>query len=93
MSKAKYRTPEYRAARQAIDRAQAAGQWLWCRERLCRMPSRHIAPWQQADVAHDHTDPSGRRILGPAHRRCNRGEGAARGNRQRPRRRARRLTL
>jgi hypothetical protein len=82
MAKAKYLTPEYRAERKAIDQAQAAGQWLWCNEIQCVHPSRDIAPWQPADVAHDVT---GTRILGPAHRRCNRREGAARGNRARKR--------
>lgn len=82
MAKAKYLTPEYRAERKAVDQAQAAGRWLWCNEVICLHPSRRIAPWQPADVAHD---TSGTIVLGPAHRRCNRAEGAARGNRMRRR--------
>ena len=81
MAKAKYQTPAYRAERKAIDEAQAVGQWLWCNETECKHPTRDIAPWQPAHVAHDHTDPTGQRILGPAHRRCNTSEGATRRHR------------
>jgi len=80
MSKPQHRTPEHRAARKAIDQAQARGEVLWCVEPVCVMGSRDIQPWQRADVCHD---PSGAVITGPGHFKCNRREGATRGNRMR----------
>mgnify|MGYP000877122639 CR=1 FL=1 len=80
MAKAKYQTPEYRAARAAIDQAQARDEWLTCVETVCLMETRDIAPTDRADVAHDET---GTVILGPAHARCNRSEGATRMHRDR----------
>jgi hypothetical protein len=80
MSKPQYRTPEYRAAVRSYKRRQQAGEWLVCVEAICLHPSRDIAPDQAVDVAHD---TSGTVILGPSHMRCNRSEGATRGNRMR----------
>ena len=80
MAKAKYQTPEYRAARADITRRQQQGEWLTCVETVCLMETRDIAPTDRAHVAHDET---GTIILGPAHERCNTSEGATRGNRQR----------
>ena len=80
MAKPQYQTPEYRAAYQDIRKAQAAGQWLICVQPVCLHPTRDIAPNQAIDVAHDD---SGTVILGPAHRRCNRSDGATRGNQMR----------
>lgn len=48
-----------------------------CAEDVCLMDSRVIEPGQDWDVAHD---PSGTRIIGVSHARCNRSEGATRGN-------------
>lgn len=78
MAGPQHRTPEYRAERKRIDRAQAAGQWLECVQPVCLSPTgrgRAIAPTDRADVAHDDT---GTTILGPAHARCNRSDGGKR---------------
>ena len=80
MSKPQHRTPEYRAERRRIDKAQAAGQWLTCVQPVCKHNTRDIAPNQEAHVAHDD---AGVEILGPAHARCNTSNGATRGNLQR----------
>jgi len=66
-NQAKYHTPEYRRAYKALKAAQAAGEWLWCVQPECVMPSRDIAPWQKAHVGHDDT---GVVIIGPVHGRC-----------------------
>jgi hypothetical protein len=44
-----------------------------CAELICLMPSRHITPGTAWDLAHDRIHGG---YLGPAHRRCNRSEGA-----------------
>jgi hypothetical protein len=80
--------PQYRHAHQ-LERKRwepvvAAGE-AYCCERVCVMRSRWIAPGTRWDLAHDET---GTAYLGPAHARCNRREGAARGNRMRTARRA-----
>lgn len=75
MTKAKYQTPDYRAARAAITAAQQRGEWLECKQPECVMATRDIAPSQATDVAHDD---SGTVILGPAHARCNRVDGGKR---------------
>lgn len=77
MAGPQHRTPEYRAAYRAIKAAQAQGQWLVCVQPVCVMTTRDIGPTQRVDVAHDD---SGTVILGPAHARCNRSDGAVRGN-------------
>lgn len=56
-----------------------AGQ-AYCSEPVCLMPSRWLDPSQPWDLSHDHQRGG---YLGPSHRRCNRAEGAARGNRAR----------
>lgn len=75
MARAKYRTPEYRAAYAALRAAQARGDWLTCVQPVCLMPSRDIAPDEPTHVAHDD---SGEEILGPAHARCNTSDGGKR---------------
>ena len=80
MAKAKYRTPEYRAAYAALRAAQARGDWLTCVQPVCLMPSRDIAPDEPAHVAHDD---AGEEILGPAHELCNTSDGGTRGNQAR----------
>ena len=82
MAKPQHRTREHVAAYKAIKRAQAAGQLLWCAEVECVMPSRIVYPHQPAAVLHD---PTGTRIIGDGHARCNAREAAIRGNRQRAR--------
>lgn len=77
MAGPQHRTPEHRAARKAIDQAQAHGETLWCVEPVCVMGSRAIAPTEAADVCHD---PAGTKVTGPGHAACNRKEGATRGN-------------
>jgi hypothetical protein len=44
-----------------------------CAEPICLLPDRHIAPSQPWDLAHNRRTGGYR---GPAHRRCNRAEGA-----------------
>lgn len=56
----------------------AAGRAL-CTEPICLMRSRAIAPTEPWDLAHDRGNPR-RKYRGPAHRRCNRSEGATYGN-------------
>lgn len=80
MAKAKYQTPEYRAAKAEYRQAQAQGQWLVCVEQPCLYQTRAIPPTSPVEPAHDQL---GVTVMGPAHRRCNRSEGAARGNRMR----------
>lgn len=80
MTQAKYHTTEHRRARKRIDEGQARGEVFTCAEVVCLMSSRDIEPHHAADVAHD---PAGVRIIGASHARCNRSEGATRGNRAR----------
>ena len=75
MAKPQHRTPEYRAARKQLDKAQARGEWLTCVQPVCKHPTRDIAPHQPIDVAHDD---GGAVILGPAHEHCNRSDGGKR---------------
>jgi hypothetical protein len=82
MVKAQHETPEYRSARQTFAAEVKAGRG-WCCQPVCIMTSRWIPPGALWDVAHDDT---GTVILGPAHRRCNRRDGAIRGNQMRARR-------
>jgi hypothetical protein len=79
MGKAKYQTPEHKAERAKWKTIVDAGE-AQCAETRCLMATRWIAPGAAWDVAHD---PSGTRYIGPAHARCNRSEGANRGNRAR----------
>ena len=60
----KYASPEHRAARKAIDAAQAAGRYLTCWR--CRRP---ITPTQRCVVGHD--DVQVQLIRGPEHHDCN----------------------
>lgn len=55
----------------------------FCAEPVCLMRSRWIAPGTPWDLAHGATRDTYR---GPSHARCNRAEGARRGNRMRARR-------
>lgn len=77
MAKAKYNTPEYRAAYAAIRAAQRRGDWLTCAQPVCLMPTRDIAPDQKAHVAHDD---AALEILGASHAKCNTTDGGKRGN-------------
>lgn len=54
----------------------------YCVQPVCKMRDRWIAPGTKWDVAHDD---SGTVTLGPAHERCNRSDGAVRGNKMRSR--------
>lgn len=51
-----------------------------CHADTCLMPSRRIEPGDRWDLGHD---PTGTTWTGPEHERCNRSEGATRGNRAR----------
>lgn len=81
MAGPQHRTPEYRAARKAIDQAQARGQLLECVQGWhgssgsCLHPSRAIAPTDSAHVAHDD---SGTTIIGASHALCNVTDGGQR---------------
>lgn len=90
MSKPQHRTAEYRLAYQAIKRAQAEGQVLWCVEPVCKFRTRHIYPHQRASVSHD---TSGTVIIGPSHLHDNLSEAAIRGNKMRARKQPRGMTL
>ena len=81
MVKPQHRTTEYRAARVRLDVEVKAGRG-WCVQPECIMTTRYIPPHTPWDVAHDD---SGLVILGAAHRRCNRRDGAVRGNKMRAR--------
>jgi len=77
MAKPQHRTPEHRAARKAIDQAQARGEVLWCVEPVCLHPARWIQPWEMAHVSHN---TAGTVILGPSHWLCNLSEAGKRGH-------------
>lgn len=68
--------PIYQAIRRAWSSVVARGE-ATCHEPVCLMTSRHIAPGTRWHLSHD---PTGTRILGPSHVRCNTSEGATRGN-------------
>lgn len=80
VAKAKYNTAEHKAARKAIDQAQAAGHSLTCVETVCKFKTWVILPNQVAVVAHN---PAGTTIIGASHYRCNAHEAAVRGNKMR----------
>lgn len=90
MAGPQHRTPAYRAARKAIQQAQARGQWLTCMQPECVMPTRDIAPTDAVATGHDDT---GMRIIGPVHARCNNRDGAIRGNKMRAKVKPRRHVL
>lgn len=79
MTAPKYRTAQHRAERMRYVHVVALGNG-WCCEPICLMPSRYIEPGTAWDVGHDTT---GTQYIGPCHARCNRSEGATRGNRNR----------
>ena len=81
MAHPKY-TGTYLAIRRAWAPIVARGE-ATCHEPVCLHPTRDIHPDARWDLSHD---PSGTVILGPSHRRCNRAEGATRGNKARPNR-------
>jgi hypothetical protein len=60
--------------RPIVDRGDA-----WCAEVVCLLASRWIRPGTPWDLAHDRNTGG---YLGPAHRRCNRAEGARFRNRR-----------
>lgn len=92
MTQPQYRTREYRAAKEQLRPIVEAGL-AYCAELVCVEPSRRIAPGAPWALAHDHRDPTGQTLLGPAHRRCNGAESARRNNPKRPRPAPRRLAL
>jgi hypothetical protein len=71
-----HKTPEHREARAAWAPVVARGE-AECAEPVCLFEERWIVPGSPWDMAHDR-DNGGYR--GPAHRRCNRSEGARFGN-------------
>jgi hypothetical protein len=74
-----HKTVEHRQAREAWAPTVAAGQ-AECAEIRCLMGERLIVPGTPWDMAHDRVNGG---YLGPAHRGCNRSEGATFGNRLR----------
>lgn len=81
MAKPKYRHA-HQQERKRWEPVVAAGE-AYCAEARCLMKSRWIPPGSRWDLAHD---PSGTVVIGVSHARCNRSEGASRGNRMRARR-------
>lgn len=75
--------PRYRHAhqqqRKQLEPMIEAGE-AYCVEPVCVMSTRWIPPGTAWDLCHD---PTGTIVTGPGHARCNRREGAARGNRMR----------
>ena len=69
----------HRKVRVQLQHAIDAGQGL-CAEPVCLMDSREIPPGSGPDDWHVCHDPSGTRIIGPGHARCNESEAAKRGN-------------
>lgn len=80
MSKPRYRY-RHQQERKRLKPTVDAGD-AYCAQPVCLMTTRWIAPGTPWDVAHDDT---GTMTLGPAHERCNRSDGAKRGNRMRRR--------
>lgn len=74
-----HRTAEHKAARAAWEPTVEAGE-AYCAELICLMADRWIEPGTPWDMAHDRRTGG---YLGPAHRACNRSEGATYGNRLR----------
>jgi hypothetical protein len=70
-----YDTTRHRQERARWKRIVERGQ-AWCAEFYCLEPDRWIEPGSAWDLAHD-LDGT---YLGAAHARCNRSEGARRGN-------------
>ena len=70
---------EHRKVRAQLQRLIDAGQGL-CAEPICLMPSREIPPGSGPDDWHVCHDPSGAKVIGPGHARCNESEAAKRGN-------------
>ena len=93
MTLAKYRTPEHKRQRRQGGLLVASGQAV-CAETICLEErdgrTRAIAPGTPWDVAH-HDD--GITYKGVSHERCNRADGARRGNRMRAKRFVRRRAL
>lgn len=82
MAGPQHRTREHREARASLTKQMQRDGYLDCVEPVCLMESRIIWVGEAWDVAHD---PSGTVITGAAHARCNRSEGATRGNKMRHR--------
>jgi hypothetical protein len=80
MAKAKYRTVQHKALRRKWAAVIATGHGR-CVEPICLMTSRWIEPGSAWDVPHNEDGVTYRD--GPAHAKCNRAEGATRGNRKR----------
>ena len=89
MAKPQYRTKQHAAMVAQYRRLVDSGNG-WCAEPVCLMPTRYIPPGAPVDAAHD---PTGQTYIGPAHPKCNRTEGAVRGNEMRRRSSPRRWIL
>lgn len=76
MAHPKYANDIYMALRKGWAGIVAQGE-VTCHEPIWLMDSRTISPGEPWDMCHD---PTGTRILGPGHRKCNRREAATRGN-------------
>lgn len=77
MAAPQYNELHYKQTKAALRPTVEAGLAM-CAELVCVMPTRHIpagSPWA---LAHDHRDPTGHTLLGPAHSRCNSVENAKR---------------
>lgn len=91
MAKPKYATRRHKQARDSYASLIASGR-AYCAEDICLEEregrTRWIEPGTPFDAAH--TD-DGLAYKGPAHARCNRADGARRGNRDRVKARRRKL--
>jgi hypothetical protein len=82
VAKPRYRH-QHQQERARLKPAVDAGD-AYCVQPICLKPTRWIPPGTRWDVAHDDT---GTVTLGPAHEKCNRSDGAVRGNKLRSARR------
>lgn len=72
----KYRSPEHRAARKALEAQLARDGHLTCAQPVCKHGDRTITPGMRWCAGHDDT---GTTYIGPVHLRCNVSDGAKRG--------------
>lgn len=70
MAAPQYNAPHYKRAKAALRPDVEAGLAM-CAELVCVMPTRHIPAGSRWALAHDHRDPTGMTLLGPAHAKCN----------------------
>lgn len=85
MTGRQYNTQHYKKTKASL-RPEVEAGLAHCAEIVCVMRTRWIPPGSPWALAHDHRDPTGLTLLGPAHRRCNLAESARRNNPKRAKR-------